>query len=426
MQEIQAFKTSGAEHTWLLGIVAAGLVVRVAAVAFLNIAPESDYLEYQTMALNLVSGRGLVDSTHNLAFYNAGYPLLVLAPVFAAFGPNLLAAQLVNACLGAAAIVCCYAVARAAGAGPVGRLLSAALLAMYLPSLIYAEYLAKENLMTPLMIGVVWCTIRLSQRLSTSLAVLCGGLFGLIALTGNAGLAFVLVAGIGLLISDARLGRKVALGAVMAMVALAVTAPWLIRNARVLGTPTLNTNGGFNLYLGNNPQATGMFMSIADTPRGATWHALREQGEVHASQTLGAEAVQWITSHPWDFVQLAFRKLRLFWTPPTHEGLGPGSTTETLIRRLWLAQFVLLIAGALVGAMWSSGQPRSLLLIWLAVAVYSGVHMLVYVIFRYREPVMPLVCVLAALAVERVANLSAQAGLQTRIGRTRRVVRLDE
>ena len=46
---------------------------------------------------------------------------------------------------------------------------------------------------------------------------------------------------------------------------------------------------------------------------------------------------------------------------------------------------------------------RNITLLWIAIASYTAVHMLFYVIFRYREPIMPLVCVLAAVAIEQVA-----------------------
>lgn len=397
--------TASAERTWLLAIVVGGLLLRLAAVIVLHIAPEADYLEYQTMALNLVSGRGLVDSTHNLAFYNAGYPLLVVAPMFWLFGSSLLPVQLVNACLSTVAIPCSVAVARAVGAGPLGRLAAAASVAFYVPALVYSEYLAKENLMTPALIGVVWCALRFSQGASMRVALLCGGLFGLLALTGNSALALVPVVAIGLWMGNAPLRHKLALGMVIAGIAVAIMTPWLLRNARVLGAPALNTNGGFNLYLGNNPRATGVFMSIADTPRGPTWQALRAQGELYASQTLKAEAVEWMRTHPWDVLRLSVVKLGLFWTPPVHEGQGPGSTAETLIRRVWLAQFALLVLAALMSVAWSTGRSRYVGLVWLSIAAFTGVHMLFYVSVRYREPMMPLVGILAALAVERLLEL---------------------
>jgi 4-amino-4-deoxy-L-arabinose transferase-like glycosyltransferase len=388
------------EHRWLLAIVLVGLALRVASIIALDFLPESDYLTYQTMALNLLNGRGLTDPWGDRAIYNVGYPLFVLTPVFALFGNSLLAVQLVNAALGTLCIIACYAIAQEAGAGRTGRLLAAALWALYLPSLVYAEYLAKENLMTPLMLGVTWCTLRLMKEVSIGLGVRSGVLFGLLALTGNAGLVLVPAAVIALLLARASVGLKLASSLVALIVALAVAAPWMIRNMHALGSPVLNTNGGFNLYLGNNPAATGYFVSIADTPRGPTWAALRREGEIQASATLRREAMAWIREEPRQFVSLALRKAMLFWRPPVHEGKGPGSTMETLLRRIWLLQFVVVAAAAIGSAFVPVGRTRYVGMLWLSIASYTAVHMLFYVIFRYREPIMPLLCVLAALTLE--------------------------
>jgi 4-amino-4-deoxy-L-arabinose transferase-like glycosyltransferase len=268
---------------WLALIIVAGVALRAAAIAGFQHSPESDELAYRSMALNLVRGNGIVDGMGNHAMYNVGYPLFVLAPVFFFLGENLLAARLVNLVLGVAAIALTYAVAREAGAGRVGRLLAAAVWALYLPASVYGVYLFKENLMTPLMLGVVWCALRLLREPVSRTALGCGALLGLLALTGNAALCLLAPVAVALAWAPASARQRSALFVVMVAAAVAVAAPWMVRNQQVIGSPILNTNGGFNLYLGNNPAATGYFMSIADTPRGATWQALRKTGEVQAS-----------------------------------------------------------------------------------------------------------------------------------------------
>jgi len=170
----------------------------------------------------------------------------------------------------------------------------------------------------------------------------------------------------------------------------------------VLGSPVLNTNGGFNLYLGNNPAATGYWLSIADTPLGPIWQSLRMEGEVQASETPGREAMIWIREHPRQFFSLALRKAVLFWMPPVHQGKGTGSAMESLLRRIWLLQFLMLAAAAASSVFMLVGQTRYAGILWLSIASYTAIHMLFYVIYRYREPIMPLLCVLAALTFESV------------------------
>lgn len=402
-----------AEGHWILTIVVVGLALRLAAVLYLDVRPESDYREYQTMALNLIDGKGLLDTFGNRATYNGGYPIFVLAPVFVLFNRSLLAAQLVNAALGALSVYLCYIVAREAGAGRSGRLSAGALWAVYLPSSVYAEYLAKENLMTPLMLGLLWCALRLRKALSLPLlvAILSGILLGVLALAGNSGLALSLVVIASLARSHTSFGEKTLTGLVVGLMALMLTTPWLLRNWRVVGAPVLNTNGGFNLYLGNNPAATGLFMSISDTPRGTTWHTLRQAGELEASSIVGGEAREWILDHPGQFARLALRKTLLLWMPPTHDGLGPGSFLESLIRRLWLVQYLTLVAAAAGGVYLFRRRPGMVTLV-IAVAAYTAVHVLYFVSFRYREAIMPVICILAGFSCEAV--LAQGQGLRRR------------
>ncbi|OFA03320.1 hypothetical protein DUGA2_30460 [Duganella sp. HH101] len=351
------------------------------------------------MAVNLLAGRGLVEGG-NSAFLSAGYPLFVLAPVFAVCGHHLLAALLANAVLCTVSGWLIYLIAKEAGAGRPGRLLSVGIYAIYLPSWIYAAYLAKENLMTPLMLGVVLLSLRCVRNPSARIAVSVGAVLGLLAITGNAGLALTPMLAIALAMSPLSVPEKLARLGLAGLVAVLVVAPWLVRNYQAVGAPVLNTNGGFNLYLGNNPAADGMFISIADTPRGATWQQLRKQGEVAANNTLKAEALAWIRRNPARFLTLSFQKAALFWMPPIHEGEGPQSKGEALTRLAWLAQYLLICGAAVAGMACRRLRTPNTGLIWLAILGYTAVHMIFYVIYRYREPIMPLLIILAALVID--------------------------
>lgn len=405
-QEHSSFR----EGHWLSAIIFAGILLRLAAILMYAHVPESDELAYLKMAEDLVAGKTM--NAGGYAFFNMGYSFFVLAPVLWLSDHSLLGLRLANLVCGTISIALVYVVAREAGANRRARLLSAALWALYLPCGVYGVYLAKENFMIPLILGVLWCALRMMRTFQLRIAVLCGGLFGLLALTGNAALSLAGAVGVALLVSKSALRVRILSIPVMLVAATLVASPWLVRNATLLGAPVLNTNGGFNLYLGNNPAADGMFVSIAQTPRGPTWHALREEvGEVQASETLKREALAWIKSHPGEFFALSVKKLGLFWMPPIHNGRDAPVGAEKLIRLVWLIEFVLLVCAAIATLPYVRSRP-SLAVLWTAVAFYSAVHMLFYVIFRYREPIMPIVCVLAAVMLEQASVAAARFARQ--------------
>ena len=103
-------------------------------------------------------------------------------------------------------------------------------------------------------------------------------------------------------------------------------------------------------------------------------------------------------------LNLALKKATYFWLPPFHEGKGQSSKAEMVARVIWAIQFIVLL-GAAIGYLFIARlRNRHTTLLWLAIMAYTAVHMLFYVIFRYREPIMPLVCVLAALTFESLIH----------------------
>jgi len=395
------------ERFVLGALILVGIAMRAAAIIAYSHAPESDEVAYLGMAENLASGRGFVDGVGNHAFFNWGYPLFVIAPVLATIGQHLWVVKLLNLFLSTIAIPLCYFTAQEAGAGRAGRLIAAAMWTIYLPASVYTVYLAKENLMVPLMLGVTWCALRLLNRPDWRVSVLCGGLLGILALTGNAALSLCGAVAIAFLLGGRSLLRTTAYAGLIFLAVSVIVAPWLVRNFRVFGSPVLNTNGGFNLYLGNNPAATGWFISINDTPRGPTWTPMRKANEYKASEVLKHEAIDWIKTNPVAFLKLAMKKAFFFWAPPFHSGENTPSLAEFIVRCLWAIQFVLLQFLVVSSFLLPELRNRRIAVLWTAIGAYTAVHMLFYVVFRYREPIMPVVCVLAALAID--ANLRKRA-----------------
>ena len=206
---------------------------------------------------------------------------------------------------------------------------------------------------------MAWCALRLSREPSTAVATLCGILLGLTALVGNAGLAFAAAVAVALAFAPTRVTRKAAYSLLIVGAATLVVSPWVVRNIRALGSPVLNTNGGFNFYLGNNPAATGWYISISETPWGETWKSCAAPERSRRRTPLGREAFQWIREHPLDFAALTMKRAAYFWMP-IHEGKTSPSSVERAVRVAWLTQFVAIAAAGLASlAGWACAFGRS-------------------------------------------------------------------
>lgn len=409
-------------ETWVLAgilLVAAGM--RIAAAVAIPSPLESDYLVYWNYAVSLAEGRGIVrpDGTPT-AHHSIGYPI-VLGALFAAFGASIAVVKALNVVLGVASVLFGYLSARRMFGSPEAAAFGALILAVYVEASVYGAYAAKENLMIFLLMAQLVLASHAGDGGAARVwnPVLFGVATGWLVVTGNAAISFlpgfVAIAFFAQGADPARTARYLLIAGVAGLLTV---APVIIRNHIAFGGWGVNTNGGFNLYIGNNPGATAYHMNIEDTPMGPYWQALmRDLGERGAADHLGQIAMRHMMENPGRTLRLSLEKALAFWEPPIHAGLRDEGTVALLVRRLWLVQYIGIALLCVAALLRIRDQWRPIGSILLMAAGYTAVHMVFYVIYRYRLPIMPMLCLLAGLGacslLARIGVLDARSARRT-------------
>jgi 4-amino-4-deoxy-L-arabinose transferase-like glycosyltransferase len=240
---------------FFLMVAALFLAPRIGWMLAVDAAPMSDQLWYFERAVGLLNGDGYAVQGQPTAFWPVGYPAF-LAGLFAVFGPDVEVAKAANLVLSAVAMAFVYRIARHA-TGSEGAARAALMLAVLYPTLIfYTELLYSELLfMALLLAGIDLLPSAAETRRRWVTVAAAGVCFGLASLVKTQGLLLpALLVGGALVLRRIGFRQAVLTGLIAYAACLAVIAPWTLRNWVVLGQPVLiSTNGGFNLYMGNNP-----------------------------------------------------------------------------------------------------------------------------------------------------------------------------
>jgi hypothetical protein len=333
--------------------------------------PTSDAADYLRLAQGLRAGSGYVDT--------AGRPTAFRPPLYPLFlaltGPDVRVAVIVQSILGAANCVLTVALAARGLGGP----------APWLAGLLLAVDPVQATASSRLLSEVLYQTLFLLSLLaldagrSSRRAVVSGLLAGLSLLVRTAALPILLVLLAAWVRRDAPRGKSALL--FLGGAALAVS-PWLLRNAVVLGAPTLSTQGGITLYSSYRPPEGRIFgVLVADDEV----RSAQAKGEVDADRQLTRAALGLAVAHPWRTLRLAVLKMAFLWIPIDWEiRQPPGSVSPVYLFALPLAIWSLV------------KRPRELPpvpLLLLAVTLFAAV---VYGSPRLRLPYDPLVYALAA------------------------------
>ena len=409
--------------TPLGSILALALLLRIAAVPAVHVVQyTSDEREYLHMARQLLDRGMFEDSNGDRAIRAPLFPLF-LAGLIAVFGERLFVLHLAGCLLGTVGVWLVYILAMRLWADYRGALCAAAIAALYPGLIVYSALLQTETLYGVLFLLVFLCFYSLSASPRLSIAVLCGVLCGLAALTRAVFAGFIPVLLLIMMWQQKDRLRRILPAAALILLSAGLTiAPWSLRNAALFGhIVPIASGGGNSLLTGNNPYAVGTYrvregfdewFREQAAARGVTDPSVLD--ETQRSDLSARIAVGYVTSHPVDAFLLSCKKSYIFWVYPIlHTDSWPaGQAIAVGADGLLL---ILCVVG--VTGMWF--LRGRLLPVYAAIGFFWLVQAVLHAESRFRLPLIPLFAVMGGWGAvilwrtERVKRLLAHRGSRT-------------
>ena len=416
----------GAAHYIFAAVFLVRLVVLIRLASSPLLLPTgSDMHFYDEWAKQILHGHW----TDHQAFYGQPlYPFLI-ALLYRLFGYGPFVPGFFQTCLDAGTAVLIYKItvrAMADGSNKPGKaaniagIAAAAAWCFFLPAQAYSAILMPTAGAVFVFWFLVWQIVRTGNAPSRWRCFVCGVLIGFTAM-GVATILFLIPLFVGAVFirrTQLRLGAKGVAVVLLFAGVFVGTSPCWIHNYFVARDPVfLSAHSGINLWLGNNPEATGY-------PRFPDLHAgqgemLRDsidQAETAAGRPLkrsevsrywSSKARDYISANPGAWLKLLARKIGNFWNAFEYDDLG----VIAILREQGVVfpglRFALVAVLGLSGAVFSwRAFPASR---WIAAAIALQLIAIlpVFVTERYRLAVVPGLLVLAALGLERLWNRCA-------------------
>lgn len=409
------------ELPWVLGLAGLAFALRVLHVLgsqaspFFD-APQMDALYHVQWAQAFAAGERFQEPP----FFRAPLYPWALGLLFKLLGDGLLVPRLVQALFGAAATALVHLVGARAFDRRVGRV-AALLWATSWVGIFFDGELLLEPLAIPLSLLGLYLMLG-SDRAPRAGRLLAAGLaFGLSAITRLNVLLLMPLLAFWLLLRPGALDLRARLLPAL-WLTLGTLLPILPITAynQIAGGDTVlvASQGGLNLWIGNNPVSDGTTAVVPGT-REDWWgghHDAIAQAELaegrelrpsEVSQHFADRAFAFMRSQPGAWLALMGRKLRLFlWNAE----LGNNEVPRFLFERfsplapLTAIGFGVLLPLAALGLVLGARGGRARLPLWGYLLAYSASVVLFFVNARFRLPVLPVLAVYAAAGLVWLAG----------------------
>lgn len=409
------FMLERGEKRWMTLVWTAALAIQLIYLAegfkdpsFLE--PIIDASSYDQLARDITAGQFLPDG----AFWQPPFYQYFLAGIYFLAGPHILAAKLAQALIGATSCLLTYLIGRRFFSRATG-IIAGLITAVYGPMIFFNGRLLSTGLEVFLYLFALWLLLIASESPRPSRWLACGLVTGLAAIT-RPSILVLLAEGLAVIIVLSLKQRSYRAWAASAAclvlgtsltIAPATLGNYLVERRLVL----ISTNGGINLFIGNNPRSEE---TIAIRP-GVDWKNLLDIGwftgaptRIELDQYFFQRAKEFILDHPREAFINLLRKARLFWnsyeTPRNVDIYLFRNFSGLLSLLVWrcgsfsfpfgiLAPLAAL--GMIVGC--RGGRGRVLLLVF--VGLYSVSVILFFIAARYRLPVVPVLSLFAGAGI---------------------------
>lgn len=405
---------------WLgvVGLAALGIRVGYTEIVARHIELGLDSVWYELVSGPLAHGQGYLNPgalfNHGVKVPTAGYPPLF--PAFLALVTKLAGAttrdfRYAGAAMGTVTVVLVGLIGRRVGGNAVG--IVAAVMAACYPALIAVDgSVMSETVYVPLVCGSVLVAYAAMDRPAVWRWALLGALLGAAALTRLDGVLLTLLLAC---CCAARLpacptGRRVLLAGTTVAVAAVVVTPWVVRNDRRLGEPTLATISSAATVAGANCRTTYSGSMLGYWDFGCIQSRRQEAlGEVAWSRQVQKAGISYARDHIGRLpLVAAVRELRVWGLyDPFHQARLESHESRRYGWQL-LAWWVWLLVGTLgVGGFVVLVHARQRVVpMFAVVASVALTAVLTHGNQRFRAVAEPVLLVSAAAAVVRLAPLA--------------------
>ena len=372
--------------------------------------PVMDELYHDQWARALAAGQTYMEGP----FFRAPLYPAFLAAIYKFFGQSYLVPRLIQAGLGSLSCGLLFLIGRRVFTRTIGAVAGFAAGGYWM--LIYFDgELLIPSLIVFLDLALIWLMLRAAGAPGKLIHGLGGAVLGLSALGRPNILLFGPAIVIWLfIVHREKRSRALAYATCVTAGCLLVILPVTIRNY-VVGKDAvlISSQGGVNLYIGNNPQADGRTAIVPGTP-GDWWggyyaaikRAEQASGRIlkpsEVSRYYFGQAMDFIRRRPADFLSLTILKLRLFWTRwevSNNKDIYFWSENFTPIVRWLPLGFAVIGPLGILGLILCRNRRAELFPLWGFVVVYMVSVVLFFCTARYRTPILPVLILLAVYAV---------------------------
>ena len=395
----------------LVLVLAVGL--RVWWISYVDVDPQDgrldDTLFYDRAADALAEGRGYVHlHGYPTAQWPPGYPF-ILAGIYKAFGYNVLGAKILNVVAGAATCLLIYAL----GARVLNRkagLLGALIFALFPSAVQFTALIATESIFPVIMLLLILLAIGFGRQQDVSpLKLLAlGALAGLASLVRSEApvlLAMIFIAWIATRFSWRRFFGH---GALMAIGAVAVIAPWTVRNALVMDAfIPVSSAAGHTFLTGHREDPYDPLAIFPEAELQEKYNYLPfPEREVKVEREAMKEGLEYMWGHPTEELQHLGEKFRQFYTDdsdalrwvngkpePLPLSADEYNTWRTITDRYYYAIMALFVISI---PFWISFRDYNRLLLVLVIVGWNAAHLVFFPGPRYHAPLAPLFSLFAA------------------------------
>jgi tetratricopeptide (TPR) repeat protein len=389
--------------------------------------PHMDELYHDEWAQAIAAGETFIEGPY---FRAPLYPAF-LGAIYAAFGQDYLTPRVIQALLGSLSCGLLFLVGRAVFGRAVGSV-AGFVAASYWMLIYFDGELLIPTLIVFLDLLLIWLLLRAAGAPGKLAFGLAGVALGLSAIARPNILLFAPAIVVWLFVTY-RERRQRALKYVVCVTVgcLLVILPITVRNY-VVGNDLvlIASQGGVNLYIGNNPLSDGQTAIVPGTP-GDWWGgyyatiARAEQARgrklkpSEVSRYYFAEAWGFIRGQPAKFLALTGHKLSLFWSwweIANNKNIYFTTRRFTPIVRLLPLGFGVIGPLGIVGLVLCWRRRGELFPLWGFVLVYMVSVVMFFCTARYRMPVLPPLILLATNAVFQGVTAAARARFKPLLG----------